>query len=218
MHKVIVLLASSKKYSNLCIAGIDVSTGEWIRIVSEDENIRYAVKETDIIYKDGKIPQIMDIVKIRCKKYMPNYYQTENYVFDNRYPWEKVGRADMDRVLNIYPINNKEYIFYDNDKKIHKDYFTKINDKDKYSLILIKPESTTIHVKQWPERKDVTISFDYKGRSYNYLSITDIDYENRYLKCPQGNYFLGRDVYLVLSLGECYKNYHYKLVTTIIIK
>jgi len=62
------------------------------------------------------------------------------------------------------------------------------------------------------------MSFDYSGTRYKYLSITDIDHEQRYLTLEPDDYRLRDGNLLVLSLGECYKkdNYHYKLIATII--
>lgn len=84
--------------------------------------------------------------------------------------------------------------------------------------MLIKPTNINVHVRQWPNRKDITMSFDYSGTRYKYLSITDIDHEQRYLTLEPDDYRLRDGNLLVLSLGECYKkdNYHYKLIATII--
>lgn len=63
--------------SNYCVAGIDAKSGEWIRIISEDEVIQHAIKEDDMKYQDGTLPMILDVVRLVCKKRHPNYYQPE---------------------------------------------------------------------------------------------------------------------------------------------
>ncbi len=110
-----------------------------------------------------------------------------------------------------FNLNNTE-------KKLPKEYLLGLHDNEKYSLMIISPRNITIHVRQWPNRKDVTMSFNYNGKRYNYLSITDIIYENRYLAYEPGDYTLRDGTLLVLSLGECYikDNCHYKLIATII--
>jgi len=218
LEKEIILLAKSKKYNNLCIAGIDSSTGKWIRIVSQDSGVSNAVKVEDAICEDGCVPELLDIVKIECKGRHSNYYQVENYVYDPGYYWSKIGRATINDIIKIHPLERKDFIFYDTDKKVHKDYLLELNDKVKHSLMLIEPTNIKIHVKQWPNRKDVTMSFNYRGNRYNYLSITDIDHERQYLALEPKDYVLRDGTLLVLSLGECYKkdNCHYKLIATII--
>lgn len=162
MNKEIILLAASEKYRNYCIAGIDTSTGEWVRIISEDTSICGAVRKEDMQYEDGTFPEILDIIKIRCKKYQPSKHQPENYIFDNQIYWERRGKSTIRNVLRIHPINQKEYIFFDTNKKIQKDRLSQIPQTEVYSLILISVQTPIITVKQWPERKDITMNFIYK--------------------------------------------------------
>ncbi|NLW48803.1 MAG: hypothetical protein GXY86_15930 [Firmicutes bacterium] len=220
MNKEIILLAASEKYRNYCIAGIDTSTGEWVRIISEDTSICGAVRKEDMQYEDGTFPEILDIIKIRCKKYQPSKHQPENYIFDNQIYWERRGKSTIRNVLRIHPINQKEYIFFDTNKKIQKDRLSQIPQTEVYSLILISVQTPIITVKQWPERKDITMNFIYKSNQYSYISITAIDYKNRYLKQEEGSYRLPDNTFLVISLGECYDkdDCHYKLIATIIEK
>jgi hypothetical protein len=220
MNKEIILLAASEKYQNYCIAGVDTSTGEWVRIISEDQDIRGAVRKEDMQYEDGTIPGILDIIKIPCKKYQPKYFQPENYLFDNQVYWEKTGKASIRDVLRIHPANQREYIFFDTNKKIHKDDLSQISKSDIHSLVLISVQTPIIDVKQWPERKDVTMDFIYRDNQYRYIKITDIDYKKRYLQQEEGSYRLANNTYLVMSLGECYDrdDCHYKLIATIIKK
>ncbi|GAB6156012.1 hypothetical protein JCM17380_47640 [Desulfosporosinus burensis] len=75
MGKEIILLAESKKYNNLCIAGIDTSTGEWIRIVSQDSGVSHAVKVEDAIYEDGSVPELLDIVEIECNECRNTFFK-----------------------------------------------------------------------------------------------------------------------------------------------
>lgn len=60
------------------------------------------------------------------------------------------------------------------------------------------------------------MSFNYNGVRYRYLTITDIEYEQRYLAMDVNDYILKNGVLIIVSLGECYKDNHSKLVATII--
>ena len=220
MNKELILLAASEKYQNYCIAGIDTSTGEWIRIVSEDPSIHGAVRQEDMHYETGTIPEIFDIIKIPCKKYQPSHFQPENHLFNNQVYWEKTGKASMHDVLKIHPLNQREYIFFDTNKKIHKDQLSQISQTDIHSLVLISVQTPILIVKQWEERKekDITMNFIYRGIQYRYLKITDINYKSRYLEQEEGSYRLPNNIFLVISLGECYDRDNYKLIATIIEK
>lgn len=217
MYKDIILLTTSKKSGNYCIAGIEKGTGNWVRIVSEDEKIQHAVTSKDMEYQGGSMPQVMDIVRIKCKGHNPSYYQPENYVLDDSAYWEKLGEASIKELFKIHPSENKPFIFYDSARCIDGAYVESLKGKDKYSLILISPEDVCIHVKEWPERKQVTMSFNYKGNRYKYVSITDTEFENTYLQYPEGNYNYQEKCLLVISLGDIHKDKnHYKLIAKVL--
>src|SRR5690554_1976919 len=102
MQKEIILLASSKKYHNYCIAGIDKATGQWIRVVSDDPEISEAVNEEDMRYEDGSLPNLLDIIRIQFLSHYPNYFQPENYLFDKAYYWQKIGKALPTEIASKY--------------------------------------------------------------------------------------------------------------------
>jgi hypothetical protein len=217
MIKEIVLLTKSKKIGNYCISGVDTETGEWVRIISEDNNIQNAVRASDIKYQDGTMPDIMDIVRIKCKGANPTIHQPENYVMDNGYYWGKKGSMSMKELLKIHPIENKSFLFYDADKSIDASILNTIKEKDRYSLIMINPKDIRVHVNQWPEGKKVTMSFIYSNRQYRYMRITDTEFENEYKDKPAGNYILGQKHFLVISLGDQYTDgKHYKLIAKVL--
>lgn len=216
VRKEIILLAASRKHKNLCIAGIDRLTGEWIRIVSNDSTISYAVNIDDVIdKKGGKVPGIFDIVSIECSERLLNYYHSDNYVYASGRTWEIIGRARLQDVLRIHPIESLPYLFYNTDNKVHMDYLMALDENEpKHSLALIRPTNIIVHVQQW-EKKRVKMSFNYNGVRYRYLTITDIDFEQRFLMMDVNDYTLNNAL-LVVSLGECYNDNHSKLVATII--
>lgn len=215
MYKDIVLLACSNKHRNYCVAGIDVHDGKWVRVISEDENISEAVKEDDMRYEDGTLPQLLDIIRVPIVKHKPNYYQPENYLFDINKYWIKIGQTDTANVQK-YATIKPEYLFYNTEKSVESEYIGQLDEKNKYSLIAVIPDNLMVQVKQWPEGKKVDMSFNYNGRWYRYLKVTDPEFLEEYLEYPEGNHYLGYNVLLVVSLGENYYNAHYKLISGVI--
>ncbi|MEN1761572.1 dual OB domain-containing protein [Anoxynatronum sibiricum] len=220
MKKSIILLTKSKKYRNYCIAGIDINNGEWVRIVSNDTNIHYAVKQEDIMYENNEEAEIFDIIAIECEKDRKSYYQSENYIFDNAYYWEKIGKATINDVLAIKPCENRNFIFYDTNKKVASDYLKTINSDDIYSLMLICPTNVEIIVKQWShdEEKKITMNFEYNSNRYRYIPITDEIFNNQHRTKIDGNYSLHYNPILIMSLGEMYERdkCHYKLIASVL--
>ncbi|MEL1135056.1 hypothetical protein AAC978_07710 [Desulfitobacterium sp. THU1] len=217
MQKDIVLLACSKKHNNYCVAGIDINNGEWIRVVSNNPHIVEAVTLDDMRYEDGTLPELLDILSISFLEHKPNYYQPENYLFDDSFYWERIGKANAMDVIADYATNEPEYLFYDANKAVESEFIQSLYDNEKYSLIAITPQSLKVHVKKWPEGKKVTMSFYYNQRLYSYLRVTDPDFEEEYLDRAEGTYSLGNNAMLVISLGENYHGAHYKLISGVII-
>lgn len=63
-----ILLTSSKKSGNYCIAGIEIQTGNWVRIISEDTAIQHAITPEDMIYEDKSMPKILDRIRIKMQR------------------------------------------------------------------------------------------------------------------------------------------------------
>lgn len=215
LYREIILLAASKKHSNYCIAGIDQATGAWVRIVSNNPYISDAVTSEDMRFEDGSMPKLLDIIRIPILSPKPNYYQPENYLLDNTYYWEKVGKANATDVAAKYT-GLEDYIFYNNGKSVESDYIKQVNKSERYSLIAIIPEDLVVHVRQWPEGKKVTMSFSFNDIKYQYFPVTDVECLDEYTQYDEGRYIIRENVLMVISLGENYHGAHYKLISGLI--
>lgn len=220
MLKNIVILTKSKKYkNNLCVAGIDTKTGEWVRIVSDDESIQCAVNPKDMLYEDGSSAEILDKVTISLLEHVPSYYQPENYIFDDSKYWIKTGHASINELLSLHPFEEREFIFYDNDRKIEPEKVKKVPKNQLHSLALISPEELRICIKRFdPENPKATLCFDYNDITYDFMSLTDLEFANMYIDRPDGFYKLPGKYLLVVSLGDAYyrDNLHYKIVAKVL--
>lgn len=109
--KKIIILTESSKFKNNCVAGIEKDTGKWIRVVSDDEDTYGALTKDDIMYKDGTMCEVMDIVNVPYVKAVPTKTQPENILIDRNYYLTKDGVATLDDVLEIHPKEINDYIF-----------------------------------------------------------------------------------------------------------
>lgn len=212
-----ILLAKSKKYNNYCVAGIDIHSLRWIRLISDDPSISNAVPPYDLMYKNDLEAAVLDKVALRCKRSEPLFYQPENFILDNQHTLFKKGQIDYFQVEKF--AEKKDYIFHNTDKKIHSKELNDIQEKEQYSLVLIKPLNPIIHVKTWEDgNKKISCSFDYNKRKYRFFSVTDHNILNHYLEKNDGNYNLQGNLLFVISLGEIYDrdSCHYKLIASVI--
>jgi hypothetical protein len=219
--KTIVCLANSRKHSGRCVAGIELvdHTGAgWVRPVSDRPGGEVAESERE--YQDGSDPRILDVVSIPLTQPSPHGFQSENWLLDPQYYWEKVGRATWTQVVDLEErpsalwINGSSTYHGINDRvpEVDADALTT-------SLTLIRVEEVTLQVHAPGEsfgnpRRVVAARFTYAGAEYA-LRVTDPTYERTYKAQPDGYYRLG-EAFLTVSLGETWDGYAYKLVAAII--
>lgn len=213
------ILAASKKYNNYCIAGIDLETGDWIRLISDDNSIEHAVRQQDMKYSDGSYASVLDTIKVEIIKHKPNFYQPENYVFDKGYYWIKSGKMSVTEVIRKFGISENKYIFHNDDPYLTPKFLTELADGRKYSLIIVKPKNTYIRITQWEDKpKKARAIFDYNNDTYD-LPITDILFSDSITTRSIGTYnYSDRDFVFVISLGapSPHDDLHYKLIAQVL--
>lgn len=218
MEKEIIILTKSEKYRNYCVAGIDTETGKWIRLVSDDEEIKYALTSKDIEYDDGNEIQILDKVKVNLIDNQDCWYHPENYIIDDESSMtfiEKIDEIDIEDYVDY-----KDVIFFDTENSITEE---DLNDEESiYSLTMIEPEilKVRVHGKN-PDKKRLKASILYNDDWYNNIIITDLEFTEKYydkIKDSESNSKNFRNVKVVLSLAEKNPNddKYYKLVASVI--
>ncbi len=220
--KRIVCLANSRKLSGRCIAGREWDqekrAGDWIRPVSVRKS--QEVSEYERQYEDGSDPRLLDIIDIPMKRPQPEDHQSENWLLDPEYYWEKVGSYSPFELSSL--VDPVEPLWIDGDStysgrndKIPIDARVKI----RTSLRLIEVEELTLYVFAPGEafgnaKRRVQGWFVYSGQHYR-LWVTDPTYERRYLSKLDGTYRIGA-CHLTISLGEPYEGAIYKLIAAIL--
>lgn len=220
--KRIVCLANSRKYLGRCIAGKEILSGgygTWIRPVSARPSGE--VSEEERRYENGRDPRVLDVIDIPLLAGAPHLYQTENYILDPAYYWEKVSEASWDDLAEM--VDNPATLWVNGDST-----YNGLNDRVKLadasrlsnSLVLVGPKSLSIRVQvegagfSNPRRR-VRAEFQHRGVDY-ILAVTDPVAERAFLAKPNGVYQVN-DAYLCVSLGEAHTDGNcYKLVATII--
>lgn len=208
MKKDIIILTKSDKRAGYCVAGIDKSTGEWIRLVSSNSAAEHAVPGNHLFCDDGKIVDIYDIVEIEIKKAVPTDVQPENYLYDEDIDWKKKGKSNLREVLQIHGYDNTEYIFGNTDNRLTQD---EVHLAEK-SLLLLRVDEPVYFVKCFPERTVLQLNFKYNSIQYSYFKVTQSDLKEQYNDYKDGRYQTKTDVF-VFSLTDRFKDgRYYKVV------
>ena len=221
--KRIVCLANSRKLHGRCVAGrewADGRAGRWIRLVSDRQH--QDVSEYERQYEDGSDPQVLDVIDVPVLKPCPRpaRYQTENWLLDPQYYWEKVGRlswfdlpALADAVAPLWLDGHSTY--HGLNDKVPEEMADSVGDSlklvhvDTLELSVFKPGEAFGNMKRRVQGR-----FACAGRRYS-LWVTDPVYERRYLAKLDGEYPMG-ECFLAVSLGEPYGGAVYKLIASII--
>lgn len=198
----IVILTKSSKRKGYCVAGIDLRTGEWVRLVSSDQVSDGALSDEDMTGSNGHIVTPLDIIRTDIERWEPLGCQEENAVLRPGRRWTFLRTASFDEVLKICPKCATEYIYGTNGKYITEEIVTDMHG----SLLLAEITDLIVYRNEFNKLK---CSFIYNGHEYHDMSMTDPDYY-RYEKCKVGN------AHIVVSLPHCdYNGKYYKFVAKI---
>jgi len=210
-----VVLACSKKYNNYCVACYDLNKKKLIRLISDDDSIKNALTDSDIQTKNNGPIKIGDVIRVLNSKSHGKYEHPEDVIIDRDKRFEKIKgvKYNWDDFLTAY-----DYVFFDTHRKIQHDEIKE--KKNIHSLEFIQVTEPSILYSE--EYDNIKICFKYRGREYDNISLTDIEFKNKLVnycstkginvvKCRRKYYFL-------ISLGEIFErdNCHYKLISGVV--
>ncbi len=180
----IIILTVSAKYNKYCVSGISKSNNKIVRIISEDEQSKYALSTNDLKYKDDSHIKPLDIIEIPVKNNIPvhinSHIQTENILIDNNnYSINKIGTTNINEVIKTYKhlFNQYEYVFGNIEYYIPESNIKHIIPKHSLELIQVS-NVKIIKITKDDNTFKSKACFIYKNKCYNMFSITDNNYFN----------------------------------------
>ncbi len=186
----VVILTKSAKHHNYCVAGINLLTNRWVRLVSEDERTMYALTHEMLKYKNGTECEILDIVRVHIKENVPLQIQKENVLIDDDYYFECIGEMDLENIKQY--IIKKGVIFGNTNTYIGKETALRFG----YSLGLYEVNDVILTDKTNNYgRITKKVSFNFDGRYYEDWSMTDYAFYNKSGK-------IANRAYIVVSIPE----------------
>jgi hypothetical protein len=203
-------LAKSTKRNGYCIAGVDTTTGEWIRPISSNITNEGAVPLNDIIYEDGNAVQILDKVKIKLLSHNPTKSQPENYIYDPEVSWRKTGVSSLDKVIAFRGYDEVEKIFYNSSKEVSE---RELNGQA--SLLLVNVIDSHIYIKTFEDgNRKTQFNFEYNNIKYSYFKVSDEVIKSALANKPDDRYYQSENLSVVFSLTDKYEKTgkYYKMV------
>lgn len=200
----VLILACSAKHHQYCVAGIDLSTGKWIRLVSTDHPSNNAIPLHYLYYEDHRRCTPLDVVLVDIERPVPGTIQQENVLVNMERRLQFAGRVST-QALTPY-LTTDSYIYMGTSSYMYETHVSRC----RYSLGLFRVSNVELNKITDGERSRYKVSFVYNGRQYYDMSMTDPDYydQESHLICEEG--------YIVVSIPEDdYNGKYYKFVSKI---
>jgi len=215
MKKDILLLAKSKKYNGYCVAGIDIDSGEWLRLKVRG---RDSVPKLMFRYNNSNEPKLLDTICVDVvQEHVGEEYHPEDVLMSGAIEHKKVNNVSLlyDRVKADYEIHDT--IYYNRSGCIMDEMVSRIPKEDRYSLIIVEPTVIKFYVLHTGK---LCVTFSYKGKVYGDIRVTDERILAQFSRLKYGDeaVIYSRPCYFVISLGELFNGYHYKLLASVIEK
>lgn len=108
MIKQICVLTKSLKDRNYCVAGIELSTGKWIRLVTSKDGDAFPKNLLD----DQKVKEFT-LIDVAVTKHVPCGIQTENWQIDEDESLDKVKFTSATLIISIpaHPFGENELYY-----------------------------------------------------------------------------------------------------------
>lgn len=201
-----VVLTKSSKYGKNCVAGINLASGGWVRLVTNDESSHGAVSDEDLICEDGKSVQVLDVIDAPILEACNTEIQPENVLLDLDTYIDIVGKMTIEEVLSIHPLEARDNILGNIYSYITEARVGSVG----YSLTIVEVDDLEIVQEENLDGKIKTkVNFKYNDTQYEDISVTDKDFYS----VENGTQY--DNAILVVSIGTPYNGKYYKFVSAI---
>ena len=152
----------------------------------------------------------MDVVEIKFSdRTANNPIQPENFFYNQKYFWQKVGRVTLQEVIDRRGFDYRDKIFYNDNRSIFGADVIKFTERE--SLLLLPVQNLFISIEETDHRKFFA-DFTYQNKKYLRFSVGDIAVRKNFADSGAGKHFFKESAAVVFSLtnpyyknAECYK-------------
>lgn len=180
--KRVLILASSAKNKNLCVAGLDFKSKKLIRLVSNIEDTDGAIPKS---YMNGI--DVGDVVDIGVLHSYPNKYQPENYLVNfckKPLIQSRFNNNQITEIMEGYSYSDL-FIFGNTDSVLSSHEM----ENNSTSLAWVHVNEVSVYLIESYGKKKTRTNFFYNGFKYNNIRVTDQKFFNSEEKMPEA-YFL----------------------------
>jgi len=210
-----ICLANSAKLGEHCVAGIRTDGQGWIRPIGARHD--GALTSMEAACEDGRMPRILDVLRVDLEAPVPRCHQPENWRCSSRphCTWRRVRQANSSdiRVL-MTRVQRGPHLLGDAGKSLA--YGDLEARPASASLALVEPQSLRWEAKRWSSDEPLRAEADLVLAGHRYwLKVTDPAWKGRIIALEEGLHTsqdLGVNtdthrVLLTISLSEPYSRH-----------
>lgn len=193
MTKEVLILTKSSKRGGYCVAGIDMGSGQWIRLVSPVSWSHGALTQAHMTCADGSSCGPLDLVRVQVLRRAPAPHQPENVLIDAGRKFVKLDTWDLRSVLRLHPPERPETVYGDTRPYLTEETIAGAG----RSLMLIHTD--WLRIIQRPvdaEKTKTRANFRFRDRWYDHIAVTDPEF----YQAPDQTTL--HHAYLVISLPD----------------
>lgn len=177
MKKQICILTKSYKHGGYCVAGVDIETKEWIRLVNSDNPNADEIREEQMFLNGRKI-DCLDVLEYDFIKSIPNSCQTENWLLNKTISPKFIKSISLEELADIIKLEKEEFFICNKSNLLTPSEILGVA----RSLYVFNVKNLEIiaaaHQNFDVIRYKYKCKFTYKNRTYSNISLTDPIYRD----------------------------------------
>ena len=177
MKKQICILTKSYKHGGYCVAGIDMETKEWIRLVNSDNPSTDEIRKEQM-WIEGKEIDCLDVVEYDFIKNIHNSCQTENWLLNNTIFPKFIKTIVLEQLADIVEVESEENFICNKFNLLNASEILGV----KRSLYIFNVKKLKIEAIEYQSfdlvKHRYKCEFNYNNKTYSNISLTDPVYRD----------------------------------------
>ena len=177
MIRQICILTKSYKHGGYCVAGIDINTKEWIRLVNSDNPNADEIRKEQMILGCKSI-ECLDVIECDFIKHIPNNCQVENWLLNTSAKPRFIKSLTIEQFVNLINIDKENYFIFNKENLLNADEIANVN----RSLYIFHVRDLKIEASTYESYGEIRFkykcSFNYNDNQYSNISLTDPVYRD----------------------------------------
>ena len=172
MRKQVCILTKSYKHGGYCVAGIDLATKKWIRLVNSEDPTTDEIKKSQM-FLGSKSVDCLDVMEYDFVKNVPHACQTENHLLNTNIKPKYLETITVEQLADLIEIERSENFIFNASNVLDEKEIVGVD----RSLFAYVVTDLVIEAAQYEYDGEIKLrckcSFCYNNKNYTNISLTD---------------------------------------------